>query len=67
MTEHEALQNAANSLELFVHEKHNEDKRKTVKKFFLTQSGTTVSPTLDYENMNHFILGWSNSIKYSNK
>ena len=67
MTEHEALQNAANDLELFVHEKHTQDKRKTVKMFFLTQNGTTVSPTLDYENMNHFILGWRNSIKYSNK
>lgn len=66
MTEHEALQNAANACELFVHQKHTQDKRNTIKKFFLTQNGITVSPVLDYENMNHFILGWLNCIKHSN-
>lgn len=64
MTEIEALKNAANDLELFVHEKFTQDKRKTVKTYFLTQNGTTVSPVLDYENMNCFLLGWRNCVKY---
>lgn len=62
-TEIQSLQNAANDLELFVHEKFNQDKRQTIKKYFLTQNGTTVSPVLDYEQMNCFLLGWRNCIK----
>lgn len=41
-----------------VHEKYFEDKRKTGKKYFLTIEGTTISPVLNYDNMNHFILGF---------
>ena len=58
MTEIQALQNAANNIECFVHQKHDTDKRKTLKKYFLTQNGVTVSPILDYNQLNHFILGW---------
>lgn len=66
MTEHEALQNAANGIGLTVHEKHTQDKRKTVGRHFLTdQNGTTISPILDYEQMNHFILGWSKALKHA--
>jgi hypothetical protein len=67
MTELEALQNAANSVNLQVHQKHEHDKRKTTKLYFVNRGNETVSPNLDYENMNHFILGWSRSIKYLNK
>jgi len=61
-TEIQSLQNAANDLELFVHEQYNTDKRKTVKKYFLTKNGTSVSPVLDYEQMNCFLLGWRKAI-----
>lgn len=64
MTEIQALQNFANDLELFVHEKFEQDKRKTTKKYFLTLNGTSVSPVLDYENMNAFLMGWLNCTKH---
>lgn len=64
MTELQALQNFANDLELFVHEKFEQDKRKTTKRYFLTLNGTSVSPVLDYENMNAFLLGWLNCTKH---
>jgi hypothetical protein len=60
MTELQALQNAISSLpKVQVYEKQFEDKRKTTKKYYLTFNGGTISPVLDYENLNHFILGFS--------
>ena len=56
----EALQNALNSFGLtnvILHEKQYSDKRKKVSKFFLQQGAETISPVLDYNEMNHFILG----------
>ena len=56
----EALQNALNSFGLTninLHEKQYSDKRKKVSKFFLQQGEETISPVLDYNEMNHFILG----------
>ena len=56
----EALQNALNSFGLknvILHEKQYSDKRKKVSKFFLQQGAETISPVLDYENMNSFIMG----------
>ena len=56
----EALQNALNSFGLtniILHEKQYSDKRKKVSKFFLQQGVKTISPVLDYNEMNHFILG----------
>lgn len=64
LTEIEALQNACNcSLfgKLIVHLKQFEDRRKTSKMYFLTLNGCTISPVLNYENMNHFILGFNKS------
>jgi hypothetical protein len=61
MQELQALQNAANSVKLpglGVKEKFTDDKRRTVRYFFLTLNGTSISPVLDYDNMNHFILGF---------
>ncbi len=66
MTHLEALTNAVKSTNLEglkVHEKYNEDKRRTVKKFYLTLHHTTLSPILNYDNMNHFILGFSKAKK----
>ena len=56
----EALQNALNSFGLknvILHEKQYSDKRKKVSKFFLQQGAKTISTVLDYNEMNHFILG----------
>lgn len=64
MTELQALQNAANDLGLFVHEKFTQDKRKSIKMYFVTQNGTSVSPVFDYEDMNAFLLGWRNGAKH---
>jgi hypothetical protein len=60
INELQALQNAANSLNiegLTIHERQPNDKRKTVKKYFLQHGSRTISPNLDYIQMNHFILG----------
>lgn len=62
-TELESLQNAANYFRnLEVRQYHAEDKRKTMKRYFLVindgqKPATTISPVLDYEQLNHFILG----------
>ena len=56
----EALQNALQYLGLKninLHEKQYNDKRKKVSKFFLQQGLETISPVLDYNEMNHFIFG----------
>ena len=56
----EALNNALNYFGLknvILHEKQYSDKRKKVSKFFLQQGAETISPVLDYNEMNHFILG----------
>lgn len=67
MTEIEALQNAANKVRLDIYEKWNQDKRKTVKQYFAQRRSETVSPTLDYEQMNHFLLGWIRATEQINK
>jgi hypothetical protein len=57
----EALQNAVISINmagLNVYEKIFDDKRKTAKMYFLQIKNETISPVLDYSNMNHFILGF---------
>ena len=65
LTELQALQNAANFFNGIVHEYYQEDKRRTTKKFYLTLWGSSLrtSPVLDYEQMNHFILGYRAAIK----
>ena len=58
ISELEALQNAANEIGLTVYEKFTQDKRQTVKRYFAQRGKETVSPVLDYEQLNHFLLGW---------
>jgi len=58
ITELQALQNAANVIGLTVYEKCQNDKRKTLKRYFANRGDETVSPVLDYEQLNHFLLGW---------
>lgn len=57
-TELEALQNAAAELGLTIHQKYPNDKRQTLKRYFAQRDQETVSPVLDYEQLNHFLLGW---------
>ena len=59
-TQLEALNNAVSYYGLknvILHEKQYSDKRKKVSKFFLQDGAKTISPVLDYNEMNHFILG----------
>lgn len=58
----DALQNAVNSigmqgLKLTLKPEH--DKRKTAERFLLSLNGMCISPVLDYDKMNHFLLGFS--------
>ena len=60
ITQLEALNNAVSHFGLknvILHEKQYSDKRKKVSKFFLQDGAKTISPVLDYNEMNHFILG----------
>ena len=62
ITQLEALNNGLSYFGLknvILHEKQYSDKRKKVSKFFLQQVATTISPALNYNEMNHFILGMS--------
>ena len=59
-TKLEALNNGLSYFGLknvILHEKQYSDKRKKVSKFFLQQGENRISPVLDYNEMNHFILG----------
>ena len=56
----EALQNALNSFgltNLTLYPKIPEDKRLKTPKFFLNNGFKTISPVLDFEKMNCFIMG----------
>ena len=59
-TKLEALNNSLSYFGLkniILHEKQYSDKRKKVSKFFLQQGENRISPVLDYNEMNNFILG----------
>tara|TARA_R110000823_G_scaffold157888_3_gene288697 strand:+ start:514 stop:723 length:210 start_codon:yes stop_codon:yes gene_type:complete len=59
-----SLQNFANSFEdLKVKLFFNQDKRKKPK-FVLTKNDTFISPALNYDKLNHFLLGIMNCKKY---
>lgn len=65
-TELTALQNMADASELsiVIHEKISNDKRVKVKKYFAHIEGKgTISPVLDYTNLNYFLLGMYNAKK----
>ncbi len=62
----QALQNMANSANsrITVHLRpYYDDKRRTVPKFYANIGNVTISPTLDYSNLNHFLLGYSSAAK----
>ena len=55
-----SLQTAADGLQIgmVISEKWNQDKRKTTKLYFASVPGHgTISPTLDYSNLNNFLHG----------
>ena len=62
MTKLEALKNIAQSTgikDVSVFEWSPTDKRKTVKTYIFSIPQVYTSPMLDYDNMNHFILGFT--------
>jgi len=67
-TEKEVLQTTADNLQIGMQivEKQTNDKRKSVKRYFATIDGNSISPVLDYEQMNHFLLGWHKAKKHFN-
>ena len=65
----EALNNALNYFGLKninLHEKQYSDKRKRVSKFFLQQGENRISPVLNYNEMNNFILGMGTMKRLTN-
>ena len=54
--EQQSLQNFADKFGLQVHVFSFNDKRKK-SKYFLTKKGTSISPVLDYTELNCFMLG----------
>jgi len=69
-TELQALQNVANAtniIGLTIYERLTNDKRRTTKKYFahISEYGT-ISPNLDYEQLNHFLHGMNKGIKLTN-
>ncbi len=60
----QSLQNFADEFNAIVHVSISEDKRKSPK-FFLMVGGTSVSPKLDYNNMNSFLNGIYACKKYT--
>ena len=49
-----------------LYEKQYNDKRKKVSKFFLQQGENRISPVLNYNEMNHFILGMGTMKRLTN-
>lgn len=66
LLERQSLQNAANDLGLIIFYKVQDDRRKKVNRYFANRGKETVSPVLNYENMNHFLLGWRNAVNKTN-
>ncbi len=65
ITEFEALQNHLNYIRfegLTLHEAVQQDKR-TTKKYYLSIGQYSISPKLDYDQMNHFLLGFGKALK----
>jgi hypothetical protein len=62
----QALENAIKHFELkgvILHRKEQQDKRRTIPKFFLQHGQESISPALNYNDMNHFILGMGKAAK----
>jgi len=55
--EKQALQNFADKFGMTVHIYYQNDRRKK-DQYFLNLNNETISPDLDYMELNHFLLGW---------
>lgn len=66
ITELEALQNFASSIGLTVHEYTHEDKRRN-STFCVYDGELIVSGKMDYNECNHFFLGWMKAMKQLKK
>lgn len=64
MNELQSLQNAADKCGLVVHEWHHLDRRKKIKHYYATKEGICISPSLDYVNLMHFLLGYINATEH---
>ena len=58
ITEHDALTNMVRGYNLTIHQYHKGDKRRKTRRYFAQKEGETISPILNYEALNHFLLGW---------
>jgi hypothetical protein len=58
MNELQSLQNAADKCGLVVHEWYHNDRRKKIKHYYATKEGICISPSLGYEHLNFFLLGY---------
>lgn len=68
MKELESLQNAVISVNLEglkIRQVYSEDNRKKTNRFTLDLNGLVISPVLNYDKMNHFILGFSKAKQLS--
>jgi hypothetical protein len=62
----ESLQNFADVLGLTVHVKHYYDDKRKQPKFYLCKGSTSISPVLDYNGLNNFMLGYSRCKQLNN-
>lgn len=62
-SELQALQNFADQFGYKVHQKHYDDKRRTTSKYFIQDGSKTISPVLDYEQLNCFMIGYMACLK----
>ena len=60
----EALSNFANKFNMDVRVWFVTDKRKN-NLYYLVLDGVLISPNLDYNSMNHFLLGWDRCVNLS--
>lgn len=63
----ESLQNAGKDLNIEIHKKMQQDKRKTKPMYFAKILNETISPVLPYNEMNCFLLGYRKAKKFINK
>jgi hypothetical protein len=57
----EALNNFASKFGMVVNVFYQEDRRRK-STYFLTLGGTSISPQLDYNGINNFLLGWNSCV-----
>lgn len=64
--EQQSLQNFADKFNLTVIKINNSDKRKKINTYYLiNENNNSVSPNLPYNELNNFLLGWNNALKYN--